>query len=105
MNDYSFDQEALDEYEQTAVYYEERREGLGARFVNAFERAVKSAIDTPDAGAQWPGLPSEAGIRRRSILGFPAISLAYTIINDRLQILAVVHARRRPGYWFHRLHR
>jgi hypothetical protein len=31
------------------------------------------------------------------------MSIAYVITDETLWIVAIVHDRRRPGYWFHRL--
>ncbi len=35
--------------------------------------------------------------------GFKYMSIAYVIADETLWIVAIVHDRRRPGYWFHRL--
>ena len=59
----------------------------------------------PGTGSRnQPGTGSRgAAIRRRRIPGFPALSIAYLVLPDRLRIMAVVHTSRRPGYWFDRL--
>ena len=102
MTYYDFDPEALDEYEEAVMFYETRREGLGARFVQAVKEAMAATLQFPEMGTLWPGAPASMAIRRRSITGFPAFSIAYTVLDDRLRVVAVVHANRRPGYWFHR---
>lgn len=97
MTNYDFDAEALHEYEEAVVFYEQRREGLGARFVMALERAVEGAMAMPNAGSPWPCAPSSLAIRRRQIPGFPALFIAYVALPDRLRIMAVVHGSRRPA--------
>lgn len=45
---------------------------------------------------------ADEGIRRRAVRRFP-YHLIYLELPDRLQILAVAHDRRRPGYWVGRV--
>jgi plasmid stabilization system protein ParE len=40
----------------------------------------------------------EPGVRRALLRGFP-YSLIYSIESDRVFVLAVMHQKRRPGYW------
>jgi plasmid stabilization system protein ParE len=105
MLSYEFDPEALEEYEEAVLYFEERREGLGTRFIAAVENTIKAAITMPDAGSILPGAAPELAVRRRWVRGFPAVFLAYVRMNERLYIVAVGHARRHPGYWLDRIRR
>lgn len=54
-------------------------------------------------GRPWPHLPQELEVLRRDIPHYQYRSLAYTLIDDLLWIVAVVHERQRPGYWIDRL--
>ena len=76
---------------------------MGGAFVDAVEAVVERVLATPGAGASWPLLPPELGVRRRDLPPHKHRSLAYTVIDDVLWIVAVVHERRRPGYWIERL--
>lgn len=71
-------------------------------FVDAVEELLQRALATPDAGALWPGLPPDLGVRRRDLQQFKYRSLAYTVIGDVLWVVAVVHEQRKPGYWAER---
>ena len=44
----------------------------------------------------WPRM--EENIRRVLVHRFP-YGVLYSINNDRLHILAIMHLRRQPGYW------
>ena len=41
---YEFDPAALDEYEEAVIFYEQRREGLGLRFVQAVENTLQAML-------------------------------------------------------------
>lgn len=58
--------------------------------------AIERIEETP---RQWP--PYLAKTRRYLLRRFPFF-VVFRETNDRLQILAVAHARRRPGYWLGR---
>ncbi len=76
---------------------------LGGAFVGAVEAAVERVVQTPAAGASWPRLPPRLGVLRRNLPGFKHRSLAYAVVDDVVWIVAIVHERRRPGYWVNRL--
>src|SRR6185436_15268320 len=50
---------------------------------------------------QWPMFQS--GTRRYVFPTFP-YSLVYFVENDTLNVVAVAHDKRKPGYWRNRLH-
>jgi hypothetical protein len=53
--------EALAEYEEAVVYYEQREEGLGARLIHEFDEAVALALEYPDASPLCRRLPRPTG--------------------------------------------
>jgi plasmid stabilization system protein ParE len=65
--------------------------------VHAFEEeldwAVASVAETP---LIWPQV--DVGFRRCLLRGFP-FSVVYRLTDEAVQVLAVAHARRRPGFW------
>jgi plasmid stabilization system protein ParE len=80
-----------------AAFYAERALGLGEEFLGEVERVVRRAAEAPAEGA-----PYGRGIRRMLLRRFP-FGVVYRERPDRpLEILAVMHLRRRPGYWRHR---
>ena len=93
---YAFHPEAAAEFEEASAFYEVRMVGLGKSFAAEVERAVSHIREFPDAGS-----PGGISIRGALIPRFP-YSLVYRVVGDAVQIVAVSHHRRRPGYWRHR---
>ena len=54
--------------------------------------------DAPRAWAVWPGWDREPVVRSKGVSGFP-YRVVYFVQGDLLTIVAVAHAKRRPGYW------
>lgn len=96
---YIYHPEALAEYADAALYYEERTVGLGADFTVEVESAIQSVLNTPD---RWRCI--EEDIRRFLVRRFP-YGILYTIEQDYVLILALMHLSREPGYWRHRVAR
>jgi plasmid stabilization system protein ParE len=94
--------EALTEYERAAVYYEERQEGLGARFIIEVDEALALALEFPSAGSRVMNPPEEFDIRRVLLHTFP-YELDYLVHDNTLIVLAVFHVSQRPGTWLHRI--
>jgi len=86
---------------EAARWYESHREGLGIEFLDAVDVAVARIAETPSVGSMVPGVV-DSDIRRGPVRRFP-YHIVYLELADRLQILAVAHDRRRPGYWVGRL--
>jgi hypothetical protein len=62
-------------------------------FLDALDCALEDAIRHP---AQYP--VNEFGTRRIVLRGFPFL-LVFREAPYGLEIIAVAHGRRRPGYW------
>lgn len=86
---------------EAALWYEAHRTGLGGEFLEAVNDAVIRIADLPQIGSQVTGVADQA-IRRHATRRFP-YHVIYLELPDRLQILAVAHDRRRPGYWVGRV--
>ncbi len=74
-------------------YYEERSPGLGAAFVDEFERQVLRLAAQPE---RW--MVVKAGVRRCLMRRFPYIIYFRRVGPDRLRITVVKHQRRHPEY-------
>jgi plasmid stabilization system protein ParE len=72
---------------------------LGAAFAAESRAAVDHVLEHPYSGA-----PGEAGTRRKLLQRFP-YSLIYLMEgeDEHIFIVAVMHQRRKPGYWRDRL--
>ena len=93
MTGYAFHPEARFELRDAAHYYEDRRRGLGHAFLAETRRAIALILRNPQIGTLL-----EAGIRRRALHRFP-YSPIYSYDSGTLNLLAVMHQKRRPGYW------
>ena len=96
MKAFAFHPEALAELQEQALYYQERSEGLGDRFVAQIEVAAKLAVSMPGIGS-----PYKHGTRRVFPKDF-RFSVVYREHGQVLWIIAVAAFRRKPGYWRHR---
>ena len=86
--------EAALEHENQVAYYEQRSAGLGQRYHAATLRAIRAAVDSPSRFKST----GASGLRRVALQGFP-LYIVYRAVGAQLQVLAVAHFRRRPGYW------
>ena len=81
------------ELEEAALWYEERRLGLGAEFVAEIERAIGLVVESPE---RFPIMHRD--VRCVWARRFP-YSIFFRIESTRLVVLAVFHARRNPTIW------
>ena len=94
---YEFHPEALDEYEDAARYYASCQPGLELKFIACIETAFGEISDAPTRWRQF-----EDDVRRCLVHVFP-YAVLYSIEPDYVLIIAVMHCRREPGYWRHRI--
>lgn len=93
---FSFHPEAEREFIEAIEYYESIEPGLGFDFSLEVHSAIQSIVSHPNA---WLLLADE--IRRRLVNRFP-YGVLYSMEQGDIIILAVMHLRRRPGYWKNR---
>jgi toxin ParE1/3/4 len=76
------------------AYYESRAPGLGEQFYGEVRRILSSISEHPEIGKPiW-------STRRRFLLGRFPYAIVYRVLEDgSVRVLAVMHLRRRPGYW------
>ena len=89
--------EAVEEAEVVARWYRERSPRTAARFVDEVNQAIDRILGAPN---RWP--LGSSGTRKIKLPCFP-FAVIYRESGDIIQILAVAHGRRRPGYWRKRL--
>jgi plasmid stabilization system protein ParE len=88
---------AESEVDAAAQWYGERRNGLGGEFIEA---VLRTADDVCDAPHRWRVVRGRA---RRALLGRFPYALVYRETADGdIEIVAVAHTSRRPGYWARR---
>ena len=91
---YWLHREAAEEHKKQVAYYEEAQAGLGRRYHDAFLAEVSIAADAPH---RFPVVLAP-DIRRTHLKVFH-FDIIYREINGSIQVLAIAHHRRQPGYW------
>jgi toxin ParE1/3/4 len=94
---YDFHPEALTEYLEAARWYESREPPVGLQFVAAIEQAIDRIVESPK---RWRVIDED--IRRCLTRIFP-YAILYTIEDEVILIVAVMHCSRKPGYWKSRI--
>jgi toxin ParE1/3/4 len=91
---------ASEEFIEAGEYYEAALPGLGRRFLLAVRKTTELAREHSESGVPGPG-----SSRRLAVSGFPYDIVYRRRDDDLLEVLAVAHQRRRPGYWRERMPR
>lgn len=94
--------EARTEIRLAALWYDERRPGLGDEFIGRVGEVLEGIARTPALYPVWPGTPATVDpIRKASLNQFPYL-VAFEVHPEHLLVLAVAHSKRRPLYWLAR---
>lgn len=91
-----FDPDASSEFLAAIQYYEDCRPKLGKRFRDAVKDAVRKVCESP-LSYRVVRKP----FRKCLVQRFP-YSIIYAVERDHILIIAVAHAKRRPGFWHSR---
>jgi plasmid stabilization system protein ParE len=95
-------QEAIDELLEAAEWYQARRPGLEAEFLAEADRVLPLIGSSPTAFPRLLDLPADLVIRRALLPRFP-YAVIFMDLGEHIRVLAVAHAKRRPGYWLDRV--
>jgi toxin ParE1/3/4 len=87
------DPAAFAEAEEAAAWYAERDQRVGALFTEELDAAMDRIVDAP---SRWPVYLH--GTRRVGLSRFPYF-VVYREESARILVVAITHAKRRPGYW------
>ena len=93
--------EASEEALAAALWYDDRRPGLGSEFLTALSDAIQSISKSPRA---LPIYGANERVRRLLLQRFP-YAVVFAVRGKGVLVVAFAHARRRPGYWRRRLRR
>ena len=94
--------EAQAEIRSAALWYEERRPGLGDEFIADVSATLDRIRRTPESYPAWPRTRAAGQlIRKATIQRFPYV-IAFEEHQQHVLVLAVAHAKRRPLYWLTR---
>lgn len=78
-------------------WYRSRSESTAEAFLAELDHGVEKIAEQPGI---WPRYVS--GTRRFVLRRFP-FSPIYRQASEKIQIIAIAHGRRKPGYWKNRL--
>jgi toxin ParE1/3/4 len=85
--------EAVLEAQAAYRWYRDRNSAAAEASLAELDRAVELISETP---VRWP--IHVHGTRRFLLRRFP-YGVVYRELGETIQIVAVAHGRRRPGYW------
>lgn len=97
MKPHVFHPAAAEEYTEAARYYGGIEAELSGRFYDEMERLIREVRSQPMRF--WMFDPP---VRRHLSTVFP-YAVVYLEQPDRIWIVAVMHCKRKPGYWRRRL--
>lgn len=93
----AFTEPAAIEPDDAIEYYELEIKGLGKKF-------LKEVLETTHLISQFPQLFSKnSDNTRKAVLRKFPYNLVYSILNDKIYIIAVAHQNRSPEYWIDRV--
>lgn len=98
----AFAPEAAAELAEAAAWYETRVGGLGRRLVNEVEALLPLFQERPRSFPRVQRLNRALEVRRALLPVFP-YALVFMVREHEIRVLAVAHAKRRPGYWLRRV--
>jgi plasmid stabilization system protein ParE len=84
---------ALAEAERARDWYRERSPVAALGFLGELDRAIERIAESPHS---WPSYVK--GTRRYLLARFP-FSIVYRTRDRVIEVFAIAHHRRRPGYW------
>ncbi len=88
---------ALLEADEAAKFYEAQQKGLGKRFVEALADTTIRIKRNPKLYIEI-----ENSMRKCRLLHFP-FGVIYREKDEFIEIIAVMHLKRNPGYWKSRI--
>ena len=89
--------EAVAEARAAVQWYRGRSASAADAFLVELDRAVERIADNPEMYPHYV-----RGTRRYLLQRFP-FYLVYREISGKLEIVAIAHGRRKPGYWKKRI--
>ncbi len=90
--------EAAEEHKKQVAHYEEIQVGLGRRYHTEFQNVLATVSASPTRSR----IVLAPDIQRAMFKVFH-FDLIYREVDGLVQVLAIAHHRRQPGYWVARL--
>ena len=97
MKELAYRPEVERELDRSIADYENEQSGLGTRFYLAYRETISAIQENP-----LTGFPADEGTRMLTVSKFP-YGVVFLEFDKYIEIIAVAHLQRRPGYWLSRL--
>lgn len=81
------------DFDESFAWYAERSVGSAIGFASAVDNALDNILDDPGRFPSTHGGCAYYGLKR-----YP-FRIVFRNEPDRLVVIAIAHAKRRPGYW------
>ncbi len=81
------------DFDESFDWYAERSAAAAVRFAGAVDDALLKSALNPAQFASRDGVHRDCPVER-----FP-FRIVYRIVEDRVLVVALAHAKRRPGFW------
>jgi len=94
----SIESEAEAELRAAIDWYEQERAGLGDEFWSEVQHVLRLISEHPTIGGTIQRIRVRGSARRLPVRRFPYFVI-YREGSEYLQIVAIAHQSRRPGYW------
>ena len=88
--------EAIAEAKAAREWYQERSSAAANAFLKELDSAIEQIAEFPN---RWPS--HHHGTRRYLLRRFP-FSVVYRESKEIIEVVAIAHGRRKPGYWKNR---
>ena len=93
----AFHPEAVVEARAARMWYAERSPAAAEAFMHELDVGIERIVSSPEARPIYV-----SGTRRYLFRYFP-FAIVYRTSSSSIEVIAVAHGRRRPGYWKDRL--
>jgi toxin ParE1/3/4 len=92
---------ALEEIADAALWFDEQRRGLGLEFWQSIDETLKRIEEHPLEFGRSEFATPELDLRSAAVRRFNYV-VQFLVEAEEVQIVAIAHAARRPGYWLRR---
>jgi len=89
--------QAEEDFLEAYAWYSERSETAARGFLRELDRVMLRISEAPE---RWPAYDS---LTRRFLLSRFLFSVIYRVAEQVVEVIAVAHNKRKPGYWRPRL--
>jgi len=81
------------DFDESFDWYSERSTEAALRFADAVDAALGKVAADPTRFVTLDGVHRECPVKK-----FP-FRIVYRVVDNRVLVVAIAHAKRRPGYW------